>query len=138
MWLVVEGERRCLCDLVLAVRRVFIHKASTRTLRKSPPSHWGGVVVVVVVRGGLAAGWRYMYSLHPRPRFAFFVMNGLPRVLAADEKKERPEAAQAKAPPAAVGGPVRPFGSFWLFWAHMPFWSFLLAISELGWVARKQ
>ena len=76
-------------------------------------------------------------NLHPRPRFAIFVINGLPRILAAKGKKERPEAAQAKAPPAAeVGGPVRPFGSFWLFLENMPFGSFWLAISEPGWVAR--
>ena len=32
------------------------------------------------------------------------------------KKKERPEAAQANAPPAEVGGPMRPFGSFCLSW----------------------
>ena len=41
----------------------------------------------------------------PRLRLAFFVINGLPRVLAAKGGEERPEAAQAKAPPAR--GPPR-------------------------------
>ena len=30
-----------------------------------------------------------------------------------------------------------PFGSFWSFWENMPFGSFWLAISEAGWVSRK-
>jgi hypothetical protein len=50
---------------------------------------------------------------------------GLPRVLAADQKKERPEAAQANAPPAEVGGPMRPFGSFCLSWAKYTIWVIL-------------